>query len=90
MADYRLHDRQWNAGIGGKGDEGVAKGVEGRLGSAGPSPFYLHARLDMRRLEDQLQPMAYSPLAVLVVVGDCRIDESRGGECLVGVFSCLA
>ena len=77
MADYRLHDRKWNSRIGGKGDECVAKGVEGRLRGAGSPPFYLHACLDMRRLEDQLKATADSPLAVLVPVGERRIDEDR-------------
>ena len=77
VADYRLHDREGNSGIGGKGDECVAKGVEGRLRSAGPSPFYLHACLDMRRLEDQLQPVTDPPLAVLVPVGEHWIDKDR-------------
>ena len=77
MADYRLHDRQWNSGIRGEGDEGVAKGVERRLRSAGSSPFYSHARLDMRRLEYQLQPVADSPLAVLVPVGERWVYKGR-------------
>ena len=77
MADYRLNDWERDASIGGKGDECVAKGVEGRLRGAGSPPFYLHARLDMRRLEYQLQPVADPPLAVLVPVGEHWIDKDR-------------
>ena len=69
MADYRLNDWERDAGIGGKGDECVAERVEGRLRSARAPPFYLHACLDMRRLEYQLQPVTDPPLAVLVSVG---------------------
>ena len=77
MADYRLHDRKGNSGIGGKGDEGMAKGVEGRLRGTGSPPFYSDACLDMRCLEDQLQPVTDPPLAVLVVVGERWVYEGR-------------
>ena len=77
VADYRLNDRQGNSGIGGKRNEGVAKGVEGRLRGASSPPFYLHACLDMRRLEDQLQPVADPPLAVLVPVGKRWVYKGR-------------
>jgi len=86
MADYRLHDRQRNSCIGGKGDEGVPKGVERRLGRAGSSPFYLHARLDIRRLEDQLQPVADSPLAVLVPVGERGFTKAEAENALLVSF----
>ena len=44
-------------------------------------PFYLHARLGMRRLEYQLQPVADPPLAVLVPVGERWVDESSRRTC---------
>ena len=75
MADYRLHDREGNSGIGGKGDECVAKGVEGRLRGAGSPPFYLHACLDMSRLEDKFKSSTYMPFAVLVEVSKFRQDK---------------
>ena len=59
---------QRHARIGGERDEGVAERVEGRLWGSGSPPFYSHARLDVRRLEDQLQPVTDPPLTVLVPV----------------------
>ena len=77
MADYRLDDRERDASVGGEGDEGVAKGMKGRFRGADSPPFYLHACLDMRCLEYQFQPVAYSPSAVLVVVGKRGVNEWR-------------